>query len=64
MHGLSPEEEIDYWRERARRAEAKSKKYELSAGERAAVYDWIREGDSQQTIGTVTDVLKRLLGGG
>ena len=22
MHGLSPEEEIDYWRERARRAEA------------------------------------------
>jgi len=22
MHGLTPEEEIDYWRERARRAEA------------------------------------------
>ena len=31
MHGLSPEEEIDYWRERARRAEAECERLRTKA---------------------------------
>lgn len=42
MHGLSPDEEIDYWRERAKRAEAE-------AGRMRAVYEaarrWMRSRD-------------------
>ena len=36
----------------------------LTEEELLACHDWIREGDSPRTIGLVTTLLKRLIGGG
>lgn len=53
MHGLSPEEEIDYWRERARRAEAELAHEREMTAARKIVHRAARNVDRAEDLATI-----------